>query len=145
MMILTAQNATPENKAKFLQEYRNWRDSAKQMVRTVMTMAPTDWETDPPAVQYGKMLKAEREKEMQALIRRQPHLKSLITFVMNNGLMYQKLSDYQHRIKAVGTDRFVDWWDGKNKTMSDNGRWGKQGKNQAFLLQAVTRLAGGMN
>lgn len=145
MIIITAQNATPEVKARFLQEYRDYRDQQKGVIRLAFAMPVTDWDQEPPAVVAGRQRMEERKRQVRTLLARQPHLSSLITFIEEHGLIYTKLSDYQHRIKHPGTDKFVDWWDGKNKTMSDNGRWGKQGKNQAFLLQAVTKLAGGKN
>lgn len=102
---------------------------------------PVDFTQDPPAIVAAKQRIAARLVQVNMFLKHEPQHKSLIKFITDHGLHYEKLNAFQHRIYNPRNSKFVDWWNGKKQTMRRaDGSFGQQGKAQAFLLQEIARL-----
>jgi len=86
-------------------------------------------------------LKKEQDKLRAQQRKKRPDLKTMFQFVDENELIYTRLDSYHHRIQNPKTGKFIDWWDGKKRTMRKiDGTFDYQGNDKSFLLQELANL-----
>lgn len=116
----------------------------ERLANLVYAPYPANHFTDEPtAVKYHRE-QYEQRKKIQKEARKilTGNISVIVTWARSVGLQYRKPSPYQHRIYSSDRDGlFVDWWDGKKRSMVDsNGNWGHQGENKQNLIRAILEL-----
>lgn len=123
------------NIKQFTKEVQELTASMKAKAR------PYTFKTDFTLKPFWMELQKFQKKKEQIHREKNKHLNPIFQLIDNLGLRYKFVNNYHHRAyNSAG--RFIDWYDGKKRSMLKlNGAWGHQGYEREFLIEEINKLA----